>query len=164
MAAAGSYGLELPSSAIDLITAVDLHCTQRVTFIENKTNYTAYLVSEMQPGELVVYHGGFLSAQKRRLFGMIAGAAPPETQLRFWADIDLGGFRMFTQLRELIPQLVPMRMSAESVTAHRYTGLRRSGSYLTRLRQARPEFPTFSDAIEKILEYGVTIEQESFLS
>ncbi len=164
VAAAGSYGLELPSSAIDLITAVDLHCTQRVTFIENKTNYTAYLVSEMQPGELVVYHGGFLSAQKRRLFGMIAGAAPPETQLRFWADIDLGGFRMFTQLRELIPQLVPMRMSAESVTAHRYTGLRRSGSYLTRLRQARPEFPTFSDAIEKILEYGVTIEQESFLS
>ena len=67
---------------------MDLHCTQRVTFIENKTNYTAYLVSEMQPGELVVYHGGFLSAQKRRLFGMIAGAAPPETQLRFWADID----------------------------------------------------------------------------
>ena len=71
---------------------------------------------------------------------------------------------MFRHLQELIPALVPMRMSAESVTAHRYTGLRRSGSYLTRLRQARPEFPTFSDAIEKILEYGVTIEQESFLS
>lgn len=164
VAAAGPYGLELPSSTIDLITAVDLSSTRCVTFIENKTNYTVYLVSELQPGELAVYHGGFLSPQKRRLFGLIAAAAAERTQLRFWGDIDLGGFRMFSQLQDLIPQLTPMRMSGDSVTAYHDTGLRRSGSYLARLQQARPEFPAFSDSIERILEYGVTIEQEAFLS
>ena len=54
---AAPYGLALPSTLIDSITAIDLTAIQCITFIENKTNYDEYVMSEKQPGELVIYHG-----------------------------------------------------------------------------------------------------------
>ena len=56
-------------------------------------------------------------------------------------------------------------MSGEDVAAHWGNGLSRSEEYLEQLKQAleKQEYPLFEDAIQKILEYGVTIEQEIFL-
>lgn len=163
---AAPYGLALPSTLVDFITAIDLTGIECITFIENKTNYDAYVLAEKQPDELVVYHGGFLSPQKRRLVTLLAHAAPQTVTVRFWADIDLGGFRMFRHLQELIPALVPMRMSGECVDSFREHGLKRSDEYLAALKQEAAEgnYPLFQDAIEKILKYGVTIEQEAFLN
>ena len=39
---AAPYGLALPSTLVDFITAIDLSSIQRITFIENKTNYDIY--------------------------------------------------------------------------------------------------------------------------
>ena len=124
------------------------------------------MLAEKQPDELVVYHGGFLSPQKRRLVTLLAHAAPQTVTVRFWADIDLGGFRMFRRLQELIPALVPMRMSGECVDSFREHGLKRSDEYLAALKKEAAEgnYPLFQDAIEKILKYGATIEQEAFLN
>ena len=72
-------------------------------------------MSEKQPGELVIYHGGFLSPQKRKLVTLIAHAAAKGVKVRFWADIDAGGFRMFDNLQKLISSVLPMRMSGEFV-------------------------------------------------
>ena len=36
-------------------------------------------------------------------------------QIRFWADIDLGGFCMFENLQTVFPQLEPMRMEGRFV-------------------------------------------------
>lgn len=137
-----------------------------VTFIENKTNYDEYIASEKQLGELVVYHGGFLSPQKRRLFTLFANGAGTTTNIRFWADIDMGGFQMFQQLQDLIPSLVPMRMSGEFVDKFHDHGLVRSKEYLSTLKTdlENGKYPLFKDAIEKILSFGVTIEQEAFLN
>lgn len=163
---AAPYGLALPSTLIDSIITIDLTTIQSITFIENKTNYDEYVVSEKQAEELVIYHGGFLSPQKRKLFALIAQAATAAIKIQFWADIDMGGFRMFNNLQKLIPSLVPMRMSGEFVGAFRQNGLARSELYLSKLRTARQngEYPLFEDAIEKILKYGITIEQEIFLT
>lgn len=59
-----------------------------------------------------------------------------------------------------------MRMSGQDVMEHHKNGLVRSARYLEQVKSATPngEYPFFKDAIEKILEYGVTIEQEAFLS
>lgn len=65
LSAAGPFGIALPSTAVDYITAIDLKQTQKITFIENKTNYDEYILSERCKEELVVYHGGFLSPQKK---------------------------------------------------------------------------------------------------
>ena len=163
---AAPYGLAIPGTLVDFITEIDLAAIRCITFIENKTNYDAYVLSEKQPEELVVYHGGFLSPQKKRLVTLIAHAASETTTIRFWADIDVGGFRMFRHLQELIPSLMPMRMSGEFVDSFHEHGLARSEAYLSSLRidMENGKYPLFRDAIERILNYGVTIEQETFLN
>ena len=160
------YGLALPSTLIDSIIAVDLSKIQTITLIENKTNYDEYVISEKRPEELVVYHGGFLSPQKRKLVTLIAQAASETIHMRFWADIDVGGFRMFDSLQKLIPSVVPMRMSGEFVDKYYEHGLARSEAYLSSLREDanNGKYSLFQDAIEKILNYGITIEQEIFLN
>lgn len=164
--ASGRYGLALPSTLMDSITKIELSSVNCITFIENKTNYDEYLMSEMQPGELVIYHGGFLSPQKQRLFTLIANGADETLKIRFWADIDKGGFQMFKQLQELIPTLVPMRMSSEFVDKFHEHGLVRSKGYLSALKTdlENGKYLLFKDAIEKILSFGITIEQEAFLN
>ena len=163
---AAPYGLAVPGTLVDFIAEIDLTAIRCITFIENKTNYDAYVLSEKQPEELVVYHGGFLSPQKKRLVTLIARAAAETTTIRFWADIDVGGFRMFRHLQELIPSLMPMRMSGEFVDSFHEHGLARSEAYLSSLRMdmENGKYPLFRDAIERILNYGVTIEQETFLN
>ncbi len=163
--AAYPYGIALPSTAVDCITEVNLSNIHSIVFIENKTNYDEYLVSELKPDVLAVYHGGFLSPQKRKLVSKIADAVCESTSVFFWADIDLGGFQMFAHLQQLIPDLQPMRMSGENVALHWQKGLERSEEYLERLRQAQSEniYPMFDDAIQEILKRGVTVEQEVFL-
>lgn len=163
---AAPYGLAVPGTLVDFIAEIDLTVIRCITFIENKTNYDAYVLSEKQPEELVVYHGGFLSPQKKRLVTLIARAAAETTTIRFWADIDVGGFRMFRHLQELIPSLMPMRMSGEFVDSFHEHGLARSEAYLSSLRMdiKNGKYPLFRDAIERILNYGVTIEQETFLN
>lgn len=163
---AAPYGLALPSTLIDSIIGIDLTTIQCITFIENKTNYDEYVISEQQPEELVIYHGGFLSPQKRKLFALIAHTAPATMKIQFWADIDVGGFQMFYNLQKRIPSLIPMRMSGEFVDQFHEHGLVRSKEYLSGLRTdlANGKYLLFKDAIEKILRFGVTIEQESFLN
>ena len=164
--ASGRCGLALPSTLIDSITEFEMSAIDCVTFIENKTNYDEYISAEKQSGELVIYHGGFLSPQKRHLFTLIANGAAGISNIRFWADIDKGGFQMFQQLHELIPALVPMRMAGEFVDKFHQHGLARSKEYLSALKTdlENGKHLLFKDAIEKILSFGVTIEQEAFLN
>lgn len=73
---------------------------------------------------------------------------------------------MFSRLRDIIPNLQPIRMAGEDVVTHSHNGLKRSEKYLRRLEQALLEkkYPMFEDAIREILNRGVTIEQEAFLT
>lgn len=160
------YGIALPSTVVDTITSVNLENIKKIVFIENKTNYDEYLISEMADDELVIYHGGFLSPQKRKMFSIISSAVSHDVPIYFWADIDLGGFQMFTHLQQLIPNLLPMRMSGEDVHTFHELGLVRSTKYLEKLKTVLKEtkYPLFEDAIKCILYYGVTIEQEVFLA
>lgn len=159
------YGIAIPSTTVDAITRIDLSDVHKVVFLENKTNYDEFLLSELDSDTLAIYHGGFLSPQKRKLFAKIASSLSENVQVFFWADIDLGGFQMFSHLRMLFPGLLPLRMDGDAVTAHWRNGLPRSKEYLDRLRLAleNRDYPLFDHAIQKILEYGVTIEQEIFL-
>lgn len=159
------HGIALPSTAVDSIIKIDLSRIRSIVFIENKTNYDEYLLSELKPDILAVYHGGFLSPQKRKLFAKIFDAGLKDIETFFWADIDLGGFQMFVHLQEIFPNVQPMRMSGTDVVEHCHDGLKRPTKYLDQLKQAMEKgtYPMFSDAIREILNRGITIEQESFL-
>lgn len=43
---AAPYGLALPSTLVDFIMEIDLTAIRSITFIEKKTNYDAYVMSE----------------------------------------------------------------------------------------------------------------------
>ena len=163
--AAGSCGLAIPSTVIDKIIFVALGKIRKVTFIENKTNYDEYILSELHPDELAVYHGGFLSPQKRKLFTILNTAIHQDCEVFFWADIDLGGFQMYAHLKEIVPSVKPMRMSEHDVVTYHHQGLMRTAEYLQHLRDScfNQEGSPFCGCIQKIVEYGVTIEQEAFL-
>ncbi len=164
--AAYPYGLGIPSTSVDRIISVDLSKIDQIVFIENKTNYDEYLLSELKCSTLAIYHGGFLSPHKKVLFRKIANAITSDTKVYFWADIDIGGFRMFTHLSRIISNLTPMRMAAIDVVHYQNTGLNRSADYMEQLKVSlkHNEFPMFTETIKQILECGVTIEQEAFLS
>ncbi len=159
------WGIAVPSTAVEEIRSFCMDGIEKVIFIENKTNYDDYLLRENSPEELVVYHGGFLSPKKRELFRKIAEGCKEGTKICFWGDIDLGGFQMFEHLQRWIPDLQPMRMSADDFMKYQEYGLERNGDYLARLKEAMEhgKYPLFADVMRKILESGVTIEQEVFL-
>lgn len=157
------YGIALPSTAVDSIEKINLSSIQKVVFIENKTNYDEYLISELELDTLAIYHGGFLSPQKRKLVSKIADAVCKNTSIFFWADIDLGGFQMFAHLQQLIPSFQPMRMSGKDVALQWQNGLKRSEEYLEHLGQIQSVYSIFDDAIREILKRGATVEQEVFL-
>ena len=52
------------------------------------------------------------------------------------------------------------------ILSYHEMGFPRSADYLEKLRVAleKAEYPLFENAIKRIIEYGVTIEQEVFLS
>ncbi|MDR0469723.1 MAG: DUF2220 family protein [Peptococcaceae bacterium] len=159
------FGVALPGSAVDGIVSIRFQNVKRIVWIENLTSYDEYLRTEIMPDELVIYHGGFLSPKKRQFMYKIAASLPLGMAVSFWADIDLGGFQMFSRLQKAFPQLTPLRMSADDVSHYAPFGLARDAAYLQRLQTAldQREFPQFDDSIRMILREGVTIEQEAFL-
>ena len=160
------YGFAILSSSVDDIQKFNFSRVKKVLFIENKTNYDEYLNSEIEENELVIYHGGFLSPQKRKLIQKVSNSLTCKTPVYFWADIDLGGFQMFSHLQQIIPQLQPMRMSAEDVRRYADFGLVRTSKYLRSLEEMLQsgEHRLFHEAIREILCCSKTIEQEVFLN
>lgn len=160
------YGLAIPSTLVNAVTGIDTKKIRCVTFVENKTNYDEYLLAEKQTDELVIYHGGLLSPQKRKLFSILARNLQINTIVRFWADIDRGGFQMFEHLQEIFPQVQPMRMEGYFVEQYHENGLTRSDKYIAKLKEdgEAGKYPLFTDSIRAIVKYGVTIEQETFLN
>ncbi|MDN4509356.1 Wadjet anti-phage system protein JetD domain-containing protein [Gordonibacter sp. RACS_AR49] len=161
----GRGGAAFSSDALTNDLAIRLPGVRQVTLIENLANYDAYKNARRDPDEVVVYHGGFSSPRKRRFFRMMAEHAEPETQFRFWADIDLGGMRMFRLLATAIPRLQPMRMAASDVECYYKSGLSRSDVYFQQLEALmnQPEYAQFAETIEALLKHRVTIEQEVML-
>ncbi len=153
------------ASCVDSIKSISLEDIKRITFIENRTNYSQYCLSEKTEDEFVVYHGGFYSPKHGKFFSMIYETAK-NIPAYFWADIDYGGFQMYSRLRSnIFPTLKPYRMDESSFRAHKENGLKRDRQYLNKLAELlnRPEYSEFYPVIKCILQEGLTVEQESFL-
>ena len=167
------YGIALSEHSLANIQSISLAGIDRILFIENLTNYNEYLRNEISETELVIYHGGFFSPRKKQLLELLAKSVTSgelhtdlkQIEINFWGDIDFGGFQMFYRLQSIFPTLQPLRMASIDIDRFAEQGLKRDEKYLARLRLAHEnnDFPAFSEAIERILFYGVTIEQEAFL-
>ena len=165
----GSFqrGFCLQSENMDYIKSIALPTIKTVLLIENRTNYRSIVRQGIRNDMLVVYHGGFYSPARRKLFYMLKNGAHPGTEVLFWGDIDLGGFLMFTRLKkDVFPNLVPWKMSIDDYNAYKDRGVPHSPAYLTVLKQ-RMEEKQFDEAFfavaQAIAANGVTVEQEIML-
>lgn len=157
-----SYGLGIPSSSLENVCGFALQEINRIICIENKTCYDEFLFQEPEERTLIFYLGGFASKLKLRFLSKLGEAAPPSIAIYLWSDIDLGGFKIFQQLQEVLPRLQPYRMGAQEVEKYAALGLPREQAYLDRLQAQADSYPLFKKAIAAIMRYGVTIEQECF--
>lgn len=159
-----SKGACISSESISDILSIDISETDRIIFIENKTNYTEYCLNNKTERELVVYHGGFYSPQRGDFFRRLC--AETDIPVYFWGDIDYGGFKMFARLKNnIIHSLQPLNMDIHSYNRYKISGLKKNDDYITKLKalDENPDYMMFNDVIAAIADEKITVEQESFL-
>lgn len=147
------------------IRSAEIRGTNRIIFIENKTNYSEYCLKNRKADELVIFHGGFYSPQRGNFFKIIYDAAV-DIPIYFWADIDYGGFKMFVRLKNnIVPELQPMNMSVKAHNSHSYRLLERSDEYIEKLLAlcGDESYSIFHEVIRAIANSHGTVEQECFL-
>lgn len=162
------YGAYVNSETVRQTVSTEAGRISRMLTIENKANYVWYMQTHHDPRELVLYHGGCYSPMKGKWIRMLEEAvrqSSPDAEFFHWSDIDAGGFRIFTRLRDnLIPHLQPLKMdlktlkqfepqAAEIETDH-YRGI------LQRMLED-PEYEIFHETIRYMLEKNIRLEQEA---
>jgi len=160
-------GFCLRSENLDLLSRICADRIRSVILIENYTNYRALLLRGIPSDQLVIFHGGFYSPEKKILFQFFEKILPRSAEIHFWGDIDLGGFLMFTRLKKnIFPKIQPFRMGLEAYNQYCRLGLKRSPDYMKKLR-ARLEDGAFDEIFfpqaREILEKRATVEQEIML-
>ncbi|MGN1415446.1 MAG: Wadjet anti-phage system protein JetD domain-containing protein [Oscillospiraceae bacterium] len=157
-------GACLSGECVADIQSIDIFETDKIIFIENKTNYSEYCINEKTERELVVFHGGFYSPQRGEFFRRLC--AETDIPVYFWGDIDYGGFKMFVRLKNnIIKTLEPLNMDICSYELHKNKGLKKDEKYIMKLKALAedPDYELFDDVIEAISDEKVSVEQESFL-
>lgn len=161
-----SKGACISSNCVADIKAIQIKSAKRILFIENKTNYSEYVLNEYSGDELVIYHGGFYSPAKAIFFKKLFQYSN-NIPFFFWGDIDLGGFKMFNRLKEnIIPNLIPLNMDISSYLRYSCCGVEKNDAYIEKIGALLKEsqYYLFYDVIECIVEKRVIVEQESFLT
>ena len=151
---------------------VELIGVNKVIFIENKTNYISYIENK-KSDEFVIYHGGVYSPIKGEFFKKIYEAVKKklesktsETIFYHWSDIDIGGFSIFTRLRDnIIKELIPFKMDKATLIEYKNSWQYFGEEYKNRLSKLKdlPRYECFYDLIDFMLENNVRLEQESII-
>ena len=136
----------------------------KIIFIENKANYIDYIQNKINDDEFVVYHGGMYSPVKGTFFRKLYVAAK-EKSFYHWSDIDMGGFRIFVRLKEIIPPLKKYKMSKQDFYKFQKYWKKVSVDYINKLEEMRKEkkYIEFYDVMDEILKSGCVLEQEAFI-
>ena len=154
----------ISSECIPDICNIEIFNTDRIVFIENKTNYSEYCLNSKSERELVVYHGGFYSPQRGEFFRKLC--ADTAIPAYFWGDIDYGGFKMYMRLKNnIINSLQPLNMDLISFNRYKSNGLSKNDEYIVKLSSLKldEDYYEFFDVIDAIIAEKTTVEQESFL-
>ncbi|MDN5330866.1 MAG: hypothetical protein PWP45_91 [Tepidanaerobacteraceae bacterium] len=163
-----AYGTSLNSLSVREMEILDISCSRVIT-VENKANYYELIKDANSKGDFIVYLGGFYSPSKRlfleKLYCFIK-AANKNVEFYHWGDIDLGGFKIFVKLKEIIRELNPLYMDVETLEKYKAFGEPFGRDYEERLREllGKEEYGEFHGVIEKMLELKIRLEQEAIIA
>lgn len=135
--------------------------------IENKASYREYC-SQMDDKTFVIYLAGFPGPMKKLFLEKLYIYGQEYRQgIRFlhWGDIDLGGFRIFRSLKEVVPTIEPHLMDAETLLLHRDQCQELTKGYGKQLKKLLedPGYAEFREAVEVMLRENIRLEQEGII-
>ena len=136
----------------------------KIMFIENKANYIDYIYNKKAIDEFVVYHGGMYSPIKGEFFKKLYKAAG-NIELYHWSDMDIGGFKIFTRLKEIIPSVQPYKMDKVAFYDKQGCWKKMEKEYMEKLIKMRSDskYQIFHELIDEMLKNCSKLEQEAFL-
>ena len=161
-----TYGACISALMAARVMSVTFRNVNRLLFIESKAVYMHYLMNQKKAGDLVLFHGGFVSPAKAGWFKCITGEAERnDIPTFFWGDIDFAGFRKFVRIKkEFCPGLKPYEMDSGTLRLYaKYTSPFDDESECRKLEALYrdKDYDTFYPVIRYMLENKVTLEQES---
>jgi hypothetical protein len=160
-------GIAINSYTVKEIEITALKSIRKVLFIENKANYSDYILKRRNEDELVIFHGGFYSPVKGLFFKKIYEVGNRDgISFYHWGDIDVGGFRIFNRLQtNIIPGLKPYLMDKQAFLSQKQYWLAFDAKYGAILQEMleRVQFAEFWEVIGIMLKFKSKLEQEAFL-
>lgn len=161
----GNY---INSNTIMNIEDIELIDVNKIVWIENKANYIDY-ITKKKTNELVIYHGGFYSPIKGEFFKKIYKASKnisKDITYLHWSDIDIGGFEIFTRLKNnIVKDVEPYKMDKDTLLENKNCWNYFDENYKRKLCDLRKnnEYSLFFDIIDFMLEYNCKLEQEALI-
>lgn len=165
-ATVGNYINSYTILNIEDIELIDLN---KIIWIENKANYIDY-ISNKKTNELVIYHGGFYSPIKGEFFKKVYEASRKTSKdiiYLHWSDIDIGGFEIFTRLKNnIVKEVQPYKMDKNTLVKNKNYWNYFDENYKKKLCKLRKcdEYNIFFETIDIMLEYNCKLEQEALIS
>lgn len=157
-------GSAITSSDVERAASCTSPDIRRITTVENKANYI-HLVFNKEDDELVIFLGGFFSPAKGSFLSLIHKSFP-DAEYRHSGDIDIGGFRIFVQLKALIPEVTPYMMDEDTLENYMDSAEKISDEdYLRSLEALLSDesYSVFHSLISLMIKKCVRLEQEAFL-
>lgn len=157
--------LGLPANMVKELTVVSCPA-QAVVTVENLTAYYQYLQAGL-PDQLVVYTGGFVRTACSVLLQKLHrffGEAGRQVIFHHWGDLDLGGFKIWHNLKQKtgIP-FQPLYMDEATYLKYLHLGQPITEQYAVRLQALLGDaaFAPFHGLINRMLEKKIRLEQEA---
>lgn len=158
-------GFTLNSNYLSKLNTISGKFTKLIT-IENLANYYWFLKSQAInhfEEYFVFYTAGFLSSNQIQFIEAIDKTKL--TKVYHWGDIDLGGMRIFKQVKELLPTCLPYKMDSKTYTEFQNFRKSISDEYLSKIKILLHDnsFSHFQEVLKLIITNREILEQEAEL-
>ncbi|MCF8019380.1 MAG: DUF2220 domain-containing protein [Vallitaleaceae bacterium] len=135
--------------------------SKKVLTIENKATYYEYIKIKRED-ELVIYLGGFFGKTSRLFLEKLEIAQIKE--FYHWSDIDLGGFRIFRYLSNVLKvQVIPKMMNPKIYRQYKnsmHDPLSDANLMEIKSMLSDPVMAPLKATMEAVLDVGMRLEQE----
>lgn len=158
------YGTAMGARTVRELEIADLKAGTVIT-IENKASYREYC-SQMDDRTLAIYLAGFPGPMKKLFLRKLYDYGQknrPEIRFLHWSDIDLGGFRIFRNLKDVVPILQPYFMDVETLLKYREQCQPLAKGYRNQLEELMKDqgYQAFYAVVDAMLRENIRLEQES---
>ncbi len=155
------YGAVLNSQTLTYGIPSQRQEIRKIITVENQANYEAM---PYEPGTLIIFcHGYFTPREREFLKKLYERLKGEQVEYYHTGDLDYGGICIFRYNRtRIFPELKPLWMDAGQYEQYRHKAEPLGDGIVEKLKKM--EEPLLQPLIDRMVEEGMGVEQENFLS